>query len=148
MNIYWKSKAFTLVEVLISLGVSIIVLGLLGEVLPTIHRVVERQKDDTFLQWRTCVKQLDHYTHGDKCVDIYDYGVVFESFSGRKFIYRSYKDQLVRSAYHSGKKEGYEPFVFNLKDLHFKKVENGVLMEGTFKNGRHYTYLWPWKKAS
>lgn len=148
MNIKLKSKAFTLIECLVSLWITLIVGFLLFGILNQMIKYHRLLNDDTFARWQVGMIQVQKVLEHKKLEEVSGDKIVIGE-NGEKTILRVYKDQLVESKLNQENKvKGYKPLIFGLKKFQFKQEENNIVFQGEFENEKTYEYMYPIQKAS
>lgn len=143
MNTSYTSRAFTMIEMMVSLAISLSVLLMISHFLQQQRHLYDVLSDTSFLEWEIFGHQMDNYTKNEHLKKVEVHRLTSIDQDKKERCYVPYKDQVLRRRGN----RGYQPLIFNLKTISFKEANNGVLMMGTFKNGKSYTYTLDWQKA-
>lgn len=140
MNINYKSKAFTMIEMLVSLSISLSVLFFMASFSKQQQLVQKKLADTTCIEWQIFGRQMDNYARSETLKRVEDQRITSIDCDHRVRCYVPYKDQILRRRGN----RGYQPLLFHLKTIHFRKEGAFVVMKGTFDNGKTYEYYLVW----
>lgn len=143
INMKLKSKGFTLIEVLMSLVVTISVLGMLFHFVQQQRPLFWALSDTSAMEWEAFCHQMELYMWREKLLTVAPHRIDTRDSKGYRHNYVLYKDQIVRHKNH----RGYQPLIFNLRTIEFKETEEGVEMRGIFKNGKEHAFILRWSRS-
>ena len=149
MDIKSKSKllAFTLVESLINLFVTLIVGFLLFGVINQLFHYYNTMQNDQFIKWVTATMQIDHRLMWSeaKYYQVEKSKLYFKA-NDKDYMLRQYSNQLVESKDEFGSPKGYKPLLFGMYNIRFQEKKNGILMEVEMQRGQIYQYVYKMEK--
>lgn len=133
-----------MIEMIISLSISMSVLLFISCFIQQQQLIQQKIADTTCIEWQIFGHQMNLYAQSERLMHVYDKKIMSMDKQHRIRCYVPYRDQILRRRGN----RGYQPLIFNLKDIHFRQQGLFVVMKGTFNNGKTYEYylVWPAEK--
>lgn len=129
-----NAKGFTLLESLLALMVTSLVFLLIGLVLQTLLEVegyMSGAKQN--IEWHIFLNQIEYDGKDKKLTKVTSYEVSLEEAENLDLITYTQVGSKIRWQQN---RKGYAPMLNKVKQVNFRKIESGLLIESEFTNGQ------------